>query len=42
MEFLNNEDVKELYIYLKSATQLIASRNCTSDNSDKGIFLIKI
>lgn len=43
MEFLNNEDVKQLYIFVKSPNHLIASRSCTTENSsDKGIFFLKI
>lgn len=43
MEFLNNEDVKQLYIFVKSPSQLIASRACTIENSsEKGIFFLKI
>lgn len=43
MEFLNNEDVKHLYVYLKSALMMVAARTCANvDNADKGIFFIKI
>lgn len=43
MEFLNNEDVKQLYIYVKSPNQLIACHTCIAENSsDKGIFFLKI
>lgn len=43
LEFLNNEDVKELYIYSKSVTKMIASRNCAVEaNYEKGIFFVKI
>lgn len=43
LEFLNNEDVKQLYVYLKSTTQLIAMRSCVTENIyDKGIYFLKI
>lgn len=43
MEFLNNEDVKQLYVYAKSLTQMVASRTCSvENNSDKGILFLKI
>ena len=43
MEFLNNEDVKKLYIYAKAGAAMIAAKSCQSENSyDKGIFFLKI
>ena len=43
LEFLNNEDVKELYVYSKSITSLTASKVCSlENNNEKGIFFIKI
>lgn len=43
LEFLNNEDVKELYVYSKSITSLTASNVCSlENNNEKGIFFIKI
>lgn len=43
LEFLNNEDVKQIYIYSKSVSQLIASKNCLTENLyDKGIYFLKI
>lgn len=43
IEFLNNEDVKQIYVYMKSSTQLVAARNCVTENVyDKGIFFLKI
>ena len=43
LEFLNNEDVKELYVYSKSITSLTASNICSlENNNEKGIFFIKI
>ena len=43
MEFLNNEDVKQLYIYSKSISTMIALRNCSADNNyEKAIFFLKI
>ena len=42
MEFLNNEDVKQLYVYSKSSSQMVASRSCASDNThEKGIYFLK-
>ena len=42
LEFLNNEDVKELYVYSKSSSQLIASKSCASDiNYEKGVYFVK-
>lgn len=42
MEFLNNEDVKHLFIYLKSPLILMASRTSNvADNPEKGIFFLK-
>lgn len=43
MEFLNNEDVKQIYIYLKSPTQIVAARSCTNEVSvEKGILFLKL
>ena len=43
LEFLNNEDVKELYVYSKSPIHLVASNVCSLENSnEKGIFFLKI
>ena len=43
LEFLNNEDVKELYFYAKSATHIVATNVCSNENNnDKGIFFLKI
>lgn len=44
MEFLNNEDVKHLYIYSKSPVVLTAARSCAVDDTsaEKGIFFLKI
>ena len=43
MEFLNNEDIKQLYIYSKSANNIYASRNCSVDGDyEKGIYFLKI
>ncbi len=43
MEFLNNEDIKQLYIYSKSANNIYASRNCSVDSDyEKGIYFLKI
>jgi hypothetical protein len=43
LEFLNNEDVKQIYIYSKSISQLAATKNClTEDQYDKGIYFLKI
>jgi hypothetical protein len=43
MEFLNNEDVKKLYIYSKSPSAMVAARSCATESStDKGIFFLKI
>lgn len=44
MEFLNNEDVKHLYVFAKSPLIMIASRTCAGvDNAgEKGIFFLKI
>ena len=42
MEFLNNEDVKQLYVFSKSPSQMVASRSCASDNThEKGIYFLK-
>ncbi len=43
-EFLNNEDLKQVYIYLKSATSLTVSRTCSTDDTTylKGIYFLKI
>ena len=43
MEFLNNEDVKKLYIYSKSSSTMTAAKSCQAENNyDKGIFFLKI
>ncbi len=43
MEFLNNEDVKQMYVYLKPQNQMIASRVCVNEpNVDKGILFLKL
>ena len=43
MEFLNNEDVKKLYIYSKPGSIMTAAKTCQSDSSyEKGIFFLKI
>jgi len=43
MEFLNNEDVKKLYIYLKPGSTMTAAKTCQSESSyEKGIFFLKI
>ena len=43
MEFLNNEDVKQIYIYLKSPNQMVASRQCVNEtNVEKGILFLKL
>lgn len=43
MEFLNNEDVKNLFVYSKSQISMAASRSCaTPDNAEKGIFFLKV
>lgn len=40
MEFLNNEDVKQLFVYSKSPQLMMASR--TAEDTEKGIFFLKI
>jgi len=43
MEFLNNEDVKKLYIYSKPGSIMTAAKTCQSESSyEKGIFFLKI
>lgn len=43
MEFLNNEDVKQLFVYLKSPLIMLACRTCEiGENTEKGLFFLKI
>jgi hypothetical protein len=41
LEFLNNEDIKYLYVFSKSLSQLSASRHCNYNSNEKGIFFLK-
>jgi len=43
LEFLNNEDIKQLYICSKSTNHIYASRVCSVDaDYEKGIYFLKI
>ena len=41
MEFLNNEDIKYIYIYSKSTNQMIASNTGATNLNEKGVYILK-
>ena len=41
LEFLNNEDIKYVYIYAKTANQMVASHTEISNLNEKGIYFFK-